>query len=209
MSVGEQRELLAAADVRTFARREKIFREDEPIQIASAVSSGRVKMTMLSASGEEIIIRVLGTGKGLSVGPFCRGVHSLSAQALETAEVLSWKIETFERFMGRYPTLRHNVGEILAHRIHELEARYLELATEQVPARLARVLIRLAHESGKPEADGFSVDLSREELGQLAGATVFYVSRLVNEWSQLGYVGLQREAVVIRNSCGLKLIAGS
>jgi CRP-like cAMP-binding protein len=209
LTVAEQREVLNGAIGQTFERKEKIFREGEPIRFASVVTSGRVKMTMLSESGSEIIIRVLCDGHGLSVGPFCRGVHSLTSQALESSHVLSWKIDVFEQLTARFPMLHHNIGKIIERRIHQLEARYLELATEPVPARLSRLLLRLAQESGTPEADGFRIGLSREELGQLSGTTLFTVSRLVNEWSQLGYVQPQREAIVIRNACGLKSIAGA
>jgi CRP-like cAMP-binding protein len=41
------------------------------------------------------------------------------------------------------------------------------------------------------------IGLSREELAQMTGTTLFTVSRLLSEWDQLGIVSTRREAVSV------------
>jgi hypothetical protein len=71
-----------------------------------------------------------------------------------------------------------------------------EFATERVPHRLARVLLRLIAESGS-SFDSAPVDLSCEELAQMAGTTLFTVSRLLCEWASPRHhpAGAQRDLV--------------
>jgi len=47
------------------------------------------------------------------------------------------------------------------------------------------------------------IDLSREELAQMTGTTLFTVSRLLCDWEQRGMIQTQRKAVVVRNRASL------
>jgi CRP-like cAMP-binding protein len=84
-----------------------------------------------------------------------------------------------------------------------LEERYRELATERVPPRLARALVRLVGHVGRPCEAGVRVALTREELAQMVGTTLFTVSRLLSQWESNGLVLGRREAVVVRDLSGL------
>jgi CRP-like cAMP-binding protein len=50
---------------------------------------------------------------------------------------------------------------------------------------------------GWPVNGGVEVGLSREDLAQMTGTTLFTVSRLLSAWEALGMVMLRREAVTI------------
>jgi CRP-like cAMP-binding protein len=47
------------------------------------------------------------------------------------------------------------------------------------------------------------VHLSREELAQLTGTTLFTVSRVLSGWEQQGIVNLRRQAVAVQSPFGL------
>ncbi len=53
------------------------------------------------------------------------------------------------------------------------------------------------------------IDLSREELAQLAGTTLFTVSRLLSEWEASGTVRTVRGAVLILDAPQLLAITGT
>jgi CRP-like cAMP-binding protein len=48
------------------------------------------------------------------------------------------------------------------------------------------------------------IGLSREELAQLTGTTLFTVSRLLSQWEKQGIVSSRREAVVV---CDVQALA--
>jgi len=87
---------------------------------------------------------------------------------------------------------------ILCQQLHELEERYREISTEKVSVRLSHQLIRLLNQLGRVNG-GQEIRLSREELAQLTGTTLFTVSRLLSEWNQRGIVSARREAVSVHN----------
>ena len=92
-----------------------------------------------------------------------------------------------------------NVTNILVARLHALQRRFCDLATERVPQRLARILISFANQDGKASAHKLLVGLSCEELSQMTGTTVFTVSRLLSQWNELGIIRTERRSVLVEN----------
>jgi CRP-like cAMP-binding protein len=60
--------------------------------------------------------------------------------------------------------------------------------------------------SGKKTADGIEVSLSREELAQLTGTTLFTISRILSRWADMGVVIPRREAVLVRDPERLEFV---
>ncbi len=102
-----------------------------------------------------------------------------------------------QSFLILYPEIRGNISRILAAHLEELEERFREVATETVSKRLAFALLRLLKQIGKPSGKGIEVPLSREELAQMTGATLFTISRVLSGWSEKGFLISRRESVVI------------
>ena len=65
--------------------------------------------------------------------------------------------------------------------------------------RLGSQLVRLLNQIGRTVNGDVEISLSREELAQLTGMTLFTVSRLICQWEQLGIVAARRKAVLVRN----------
>jgi CRP-like cAMP-binding protein len=57
--------------------------------------------------------------------------------------------------------------------------------------------MRLLKQVGRPARGGIEISLSREELAQMTGTTLFSVSRLLSKWGEEGFVLPRREAVVV------------
>jgi CRP-like cAMP-binding protein len=98
---------------------------------------------------------------------------------------------------------------ILGDDLLELEARFREVATERVGPRVARQLVRLLEQIGRPVINGngeMEVCLSREDLAQMTGTTLFTVSRLLSAWEARGMVKPRREAVGICDVQSLRAI---
>ena len=53
---------------------------------------------------------------------------------------------------------------------------------------------------GREQNGGIQISLSREELAQMTGTTLFTISRILSKWSEDGYIEPRRESVVIRDS---------
>lgn len=194
-------EMASCAKIRTFARDELLFMQGQPVRNLVLLQSGSVKLTQLGPNGNEVILWM--NGKGEAIGVPAQSItctHSCSARAMEQCQALTWEYSRLQEFLMRFPQIRHNINQILASRLNELEERFREIATEKVAKRLAMALLRLVKQVGKQSHAGVEVALSREELAQMTGTTLFTISRILSRWGDQGFVLPRREAVVVRDA---------
>jgi len=206
LSLSECGEIAKVTREKFVLRGETIFMEDDPVRFVYAVASGRVKTFRSNRVGRLLILQLHGPGEvvdglGLSIG----SSHSFTAQAMNRCQVLTWDVRVFEPFVRRFPALQRNATRLLSRRLRLAEGRLQELATERVPQRLARVLLRLIVQSGCSQTH--PIDLSCEELAQMAGTTLCTVSRLLCNWAAEGIIQPERRAILMENLPGLIDIA--
>jgi CRP/FNR family transcriptional regulator, nitrogen oxide reductase regulator len=204
ISLADCTRIVSVAQERHFARRQSIFFEGDPIKNVFLLTSGSVKITQFGPNGQEVILRVNGPGEMVgAMGPSpCMGQcgeHCSTARTLEQSSVLAWETGQFELISERYPFLRRNTAHVLEKRLHELEERFREISTEKVSPRLSSELVRLLTQVGKQGDGHVEISLSRQELAQLTGTTLFTASRLLCQWETLGIVSPRREGVLVRN----------
>ena len=208
LTPGDCREIAACARARTFARDELLFIQGHPARNLILLQSGSVKHTQLSSDGKEVLMWMSGSGDAINPQaelPSCN--HTCSARAMEHCEALVWEYGQLQTLLAQYPQIRQNISKILAGRLLELEERFREVATEKVATRLALTLLRLVKRIGRPTYEGIQVSLSREELAQMTGTTLFTVSRLLTKWADKRFVTLRREAVVVADPKRLKSVS--
>ena len=207
-SASEFREIVSAAHEKHYARRQTIFVKGDLAQQVILLTSGAAKTVQFTESGTEVILGLRGPGEVVgTVGLRPEDRHCSTALALASSTALVWDAAVFETFYQRSMYLRRNITHILCQQLHELEERYREIATEKVAARLSLQLVRLIHQVGRRVDGGIEIRLSREELAQLTGTTLFTVSRLLSEWNQKGIVRTRREAVSVQNFEALAQLA--
>jgi CRP-like cAMP-binding protein len=204
---GDYTRIAAAGRVREFARGEVLFLEGDSVQQVLLLTSGFVKLNKLGMSGTEVILRLGVPGDVLgALGLFSAGSHCTTAQAFRQCRALVWDAAAFKALVERFPVLHQNMARILGGHLLELEERFREVATERVGPRVARQVLRLMEQIGQPLDGAVEIGLSREELAQMTGTTLFTVSRLLSAWESCGMVRLRREAVTIFDVPSLRAI---
>jgi CRP-like cAMP-binding protein len=162
--------------------------------------SGCMKITQGRAQGQEVILRLNGPGDLLGkLGNQARANHLYTTYAVQPSLALVWEMDAFERLVDRFPLLRRNIAGILERHLNELEIRYREVSTEKVSSRLSNLLVRLVSQVGRRIGDCVEIALSRRELAQLTGTTLFTVSRLLCQWEAQGIVSARREVVLVHD----------
>lgn len=190
-------QVVSRAQERCFLPRRTIFSQGDPIGHVVLVLSGCVKITQLGPNGQEVILRINGPGEIL--GLCTKRSHGSTAQTVEPTVILMWEASHFEAACERFPLLRHNAARALEQRLNDMDARFCEVSTKKVSPRLSSELLRLLHQIGKRTDGQVKIALSRKELAQLTGTTLFTVSRLLCRWETLGIVSARREAVLVRD----------
>ena len=203
--------ILESATVRGIRRKEVLFRQGDAVAGLFIVISGRVKLSQLSLDGDEVILRLLGPGE------ICAGVavlervgsYPVTAQALSDTRAAFWALQTVREIFSRHPGLTGNLLEQITERTQEFQHRFREVATEKVPQRLAHTLLRLAQQAGRRAPGGLQIDfpLTRQDLAEMTGTTLYTVSRLLSDWSERQIVEVGRQRVVVRSPEDLQDIA--
>lgn len=205
LSQSELCEIAKAAQDVQFSRRETIFRQDDPVRFVYVIAKGTVKVTQLSEGGKEVILRVDRRGSLIDDLTDVSLVHLSSAQAIHACDILAWDAFTFDDLARRFPVIHRNATSIMLGRLRMIEQRFCDVATQRVPQRLARLLIQLAGQTTAGVHD--PITLSREELSQMTGTSLFTVSRLLSLWAELDILTVDRKTVVIENRPQLSRIA--
>jgi CRP-like cAMP-binding protein len=190
--------IAAAARVKEFARGEMLYIGGDSVSQVLLLTSGFAKISQFGLSGAEVILRLSVPGDVLgAMGLFTTGLHFTTAQAFRMCRALVWDAPTFKALVTRYPVLHQNMVKILSEDLLELQERFREVATERVAPRVARQLVRLLNRIGRSVNGSVEVSLTREELAQMTGTTLFSVSRLLSAWEERGMVKPRREGVTI------------
>lgn len=206
----EKRELATSARDCHAARKEFFLQEGQPALESLLLCTGRVKLTQLSAEGNEFIVRLVAPGEQVgSLGLPPGGLHTSTAEALEESQALLWERRHLDALIENSVALHRNALRIVAQRLRNSEQHCRELATEKVPQRLSRTLCRLVGQVGRPAEGAVLVSLTREELAQMTGTTLFTVSRIFSHWETKGVIRPRREGVLVDDSAGLVRIAES
>lgn len=194
------REIVSAAHEKQFARRQTIFLEGDPVRHIVMLTSGSAKIVQFCQNGAEVILRVKGPGEVVgTLGLFPQVRHSSTAKALRASTAMVWDAAAFESIAQRSIGLSRNITYILCQQLYDLEERYHEISSKKVSVRLSHQLVRLLKQIGLRVQGGVEIRLSREELAQLTGTTLFTVSRLLSDWDHRGFVSTRREAVSVLN----------
>jgi CRP/FNR family transcriptional regulator, nitrogen oxide reductase regulator len=203
-------EIMSAAVRRMVEAGTILFFQGDPADTFYIVIKGRIKLSQVTPDGQQVILRYSASGESFGViAVLSEMEYPVTAEAAAESQLLTWDRSTMRRLMERYPQIALNSLQILASRVREFQDRMRELATERVERRLARALLRLAHQTGRKTPEGvlIGMPISRQNLAEMTGTTLFTVSRILSQWETQGLVKTGREQVTISFPHGLVVIA--
>lgn len=176
------------------------FREGDSADAFFVLTSGRVKVTQLTPEGHQVVLRLVGPGDPFGgVGAFGDPTYPVSAEAVQPSAALAWSSTAVRRLLETEPPMALNALQVVAARLHEAERRYREAMTERVERRVARALLRLVQEAGRRVDAGVEVafPVSRQDIAEMTGTTLYTVSRLLSAWESRGIVRSGRQRIVL------------
>lgn len=199
--------IVAAAHERSYLRDRAIYFEGDPVKQVILLTSGCVKLSQTGPQGQEVILRLVGSGECLGAECFPIHTHCSTAQTMKPATALVWEASQFEALAERFPVLGRNISCVLLQTLNQLEIRFREMCTEKVAPRLVNQLVRLVNQVGERTNGHVEIGLSQRDLAQLTGTTLFTVSRLLGQWQELGIVRPKRQGLLILNVPALEEIS--
>ncbi|NTW02116.1 MAG: Crp/Fnr family transcriptional regulator [Oscillochloris sp.] len=186
------------------------FRQGEPATHFYVLAAGNARLSQITPEGRQIIMGLIGPPHEIGIIAAIAGaVYPLDLQATQDCQALAWDRTALTALLESHPVLALRALRMVSGRFVELQDRYRELATERVERRLARAILRLVAQIGRPAADGvmIAVPLARQDLAELTGTTLFTVSRTLSAWESTGIISTGRERVTLCDADRLTAIA--
>jgi CRP-like cAMP-binding protein len=191
---------------------EFFFFQGDPATYFYILISGRAKLLQSNPAGQQVNLRTINEwqmfGALGAVNP--NATYPATAQALESSTALAIESSFLHAMLEDRPYLNFSLMQLMTSYIQEMQERYRELATERVERRIALTVLRLASQIGVRSADEETVielPLSRQDVAEASGTTIFTVSRVLADWERRGLVETGRERVLIKNPHGLVQIS--
>lgn len=202
--------LSGLSKIRELERGEVLFSQGQAADTVFAVIDGRMRLVQHSLEGQDVGLSIFSPGDIIGLIAAIGGDEYPGAcEAVDTSVVIAIPGSLFHELMGQYGPLSARIVNLLVHRLHEAHDHIRELSAERVERRVARTVLRLANKVGVKTDRGIRLDmsLSRQDLAELSGTTLYTVSRILSEWQRDGLVDTGREEVCIVQPHRLVLIA--
>lgn len=189
---------------------EYFFFQGDPAEAVYILVEGQVKLLQLTPEGQQVIHRIIApyTLFGI-IGAVKEAAYPVTAESVDASRAMRWSHADLQKLITRYPQIAQNAMQMMANHVTESQDRFREMATERVERRVARALLRLVRAAGKktPEGIEIAMPVSRQDLAEMSGTTLFTASRILSDWERRGLVRAGREHVVVIKPHGLVKIA--
>jgi CRP/FNR family transcriptional regulator, cyclic AMP receptor protein len=177
----------------------------------TVIVSGRIKITNINANAKEVVLNFLEPGDiNGEIAVLDGNERSANAIALEDSEVLVIFGRDLMPILTAHPQAMLEIMQILCHRLRAISA-IVEDSTLAMRGRVAKGLLRLAHQHGQTSKDGVRLQLrlSQNDLGKYLGLSRENVSRQLRQLKDANVIRLEGTQVVITNEQSLAAIAES
>lgn len=202
--------VLAAGVARRIPAGTTIFAQGDPGATCHSLVEGRVKIVQTHANGGQSVLRFIGPGEmyGTVAAMMGKPFPADAIAVLDSVEVI-WSVAAMRRLIREWPQIGMNSTSSAGERLFELQQRMGDLTGERVEQRIARALTRLGAQAGRRTEHGTEIDfpLTRQDLADMAGATLHTVSRILAAWDERGVTRSGRRRIVIRNAESLSALA--
>jgi CRP-like cAMP-binding protein len=133
------------------------------------------------------------------MGGLAETAQSGSAVAITEAVALAWESADTDRLALEHPQFATNLLRARTRQLADAQHRIAELTTARAEQRVALALLRLAEASGQEltAQNPTQLPISREDVAQMAGTTLYTASRVMSGWEREGLLELGRQRVVI------------
>jgi len=163
---------------------------------------GRVKIYQLSPVGREVILWFCFMGEMFGLAEVSRGEERVvNAQACEDSETLCIPKEQFHAFLESHPKIALLIMHVLSCRLRVLGEVLVNLASDDVNTRLAKLILRLGARYGKRVGTEIHLDihLTHQEMADMIGATRQTVTSALGRLKRQGILSMGNRRILIES----------
>jgi len=175
--------------------------------VVIAVLGGRVKVSVQTRSGREILLAIKEPGDLVGeLSAIDSRPRSATAIALEPVDALVVTAPAFVEFIEGHPRIAVRLLRTLAAQIRDADRRSVDRDTGDITCRVARRLVDLAERLGEYRGSGVEVTLvlGQDDLAAWVGATREATSRALGRLRAEGWLTTARQRIVLTDLPALR-----
>ena len=197
----EELEALAQMTItRTFSKDNVIILAEEEGDALFIIEKGRVKVSIVSEDGREVILSMLGGGAVFGELSLLDGKpRSANVIATEDTNLVMLRRQDFLQLVYKVPQIPIALLAELASRLRRTDRQIEGLALLDVTSRISETLLQLASDRGVDTETGILIQdrPTHQELANMSGTTRETVSRVLKRLETQGYITCKGRTISI------------
>lgn len=199
----EMLEIAAITEARSYEKGEMVYTAGDPGGKLYVIHAGRVRITRISASGKEQVIRILGPGEFMGeLSLFSALPLTDNAQVLEGCTMCVIEGSKLKALMLKNPVISLKVLDELSKRLEKAENQIEAISLSSVEERIAQALLELS------EQDNIIIlPMTKGDLASQLGMSQETLSRKLTAFQEQGLIKLEgHRKIIILDRAGLDAI---
>lgn len=202
--------LASSARVRSVSRRGQVWAQNEPARMIHIVRSGVVRIARSATNDRELALQLRGRRSIIGLEALYSGLsRHTDATAHEDAQLIGIPRDAVMNAVATDPALGIALFEDLVRYQQRVDRRTASIAYLTARARVAGLLLELAHDFGVQDSRGtiVNVRLTHREMASLVGATRETVSFAILAFRKDGLIETEHKRVVLLDRPALERAA--
>lgn len=184
-----QKIIAARANTKNLNRNEYLYQAGDKDDSLYIIHQGQIRITHLSESGKEQLIRLLNPGDFTGEWTIFseENVHENFAQATRKTSICVINRGNFQKLLNEYPKISMEILKVMSSRLQESQKQTASVAIEQVTNRIIYYLEELTV-GGEEDKQTVQLPMSRKDLASYLGTTPETISRKFKELENEGLI---------------------
>jgi len=204
--------IASVATTKRLAERDELFHKGDEGRQLFVVASGRLKVITTSDMGDDVIFCLVDPGEVVGeVALLIDRERTATVVAMKSSELIAIDRRDFQQLLRTRPEVAMSMLSVLAERLARISEFVEDTQFLNLPVRLAKKVIELAHRHGRSDEKGkrveLDVKLSQEEWGDLVGTTRESINKQFREWAESGLISAERGRFVLLDRGAMEKLA--
>lgn len=193
-------------EIRIFSAKDRIYEEGSNPRLLFYIEEGEVKLTVQNEVGKEMITQLLGKGDFMgAIELISNSAYQQSANCLSDVKLRLIPKEDFLTVLYNNRDLGVRFIKLLANKTQSIEQKLISLAYDSVRQKIVEAILQYA-ESLKIREDSFQVNLTRDELSQMAGTTKESAIRTLSDFKTEQLIKIENKIILVKSKKKLRQI---
>lgn len=204
-------EIFQTALYKSYKAGDVIYQRGDKEAFMGAVMSGRLRMSVASQDGRSILVGLVECGEVFGETALLDGLpRTMDAEAETETTLMILRREDFIPALRAHPDAMFDIIKMLCHRLRIYINTIDLIGLQNLPRRLARHLLHLAHDYGAEENGQWVIrsGLNQGALGQQLATSRESINKQLKEFTDQGLINIKNNIITLLDLAGLQHVAG-